>query len=93
MSEESLNIELSDYMRLYADKTSQIEIIDDHGLSVEHSFIILPYCVLNSKKEKDDFIYKIDMTNTSTTCHELMIHSKVLIKQMECRYRLEHNYG
>jgi len=66
LTEESLSNDLQGYMRFFADKTSQIEIVDENGKLQEYSFILMPHSLLNSEEQNDELIYKLDVTNSST---------------------------
>jgi len=90
LTEQSLTKKLKEYMKIYADTTSQIDILID-GKIVGYTFTILPHCRLPSEQRMMDFIYSIDSTNTKSKCEGLMENSKALIKEMEFRYALKTN--
>lgn len=50
------------YMKFYADITSQIDILIDNKL-VTYTFILLPYCRLSSRQQKEEFLQLLDRSS------------------------------
>ena len=77
-------------MKFYADITSQIDILIDADL-VTYTFILLPYCRLSSKQQKEEFLEKLDRSSPQAKCESLMEESVFLIKEMEIDYVLKNS--
>ena len=77
-------------MKFYADITSQIDVLIDGNL-VSYTFILLPYCRLSSRQQKEEFLQKLDRSSPQVKCESLMEESKFLIKEMKIDYLLKNN--
>ena len=77
------------YMKFYADKTSQIDILLDDGHIVTYTFIILPFCKFESEEQQDMFFEKCVRTNAKTKCESLVSYSRSVIREMKTDYRMK----
>lgn len=84
------NAKVNKYMKFYADITSQIDILVDDDL-VTYTFILLPYCRLSSKQQKEEFLQQLDRSSPQAKCESLMEDSQYLIKEMKIDYTLKNN--
>lgn len=79
---------VKEYMRFYANTSSQIDILMDQKL-VSYTFPILLFWRLTSEQHKEEFLDKIDRSSAQTKCESLVEAAPFLIKEMKIDYTMK----